>query len=99
MKKTAIATVVGEIGARQLQREIEVTTKTIFCIALEGDGVTGVDWFAMECDRKKALGNTGATEEVPFEIQVPLNLTDKQITALADDAAWTKSYLKATEPP
>lgn len=52
----------------------------------------------MKSDRDQALGTTGAGSEVPFEIMVPLNLTDRQITALADDAAWSKSYLTATEP-
>lgn len=98
MKNSAIAfAAVAACAALQSQRDTEATTKTVFCMALDGEGVTGVNWYAMKSDRDQALSTTGATEEIAFEIQVPLNLTGEQITKLVDEAAWDKSYLALTE--
>lgn len=69
--------------------------KTIYCIALEGEGATGVDWFYQADKREDAAGTTGATEEVMFEIEVPEHATHAEITELADAAAWEKSYRDA----
>lgn len=70
--------------------------KTIYCIALEGNGPTGVDWFFVKKARDEALGTTGADEEIAFSIEVPNKASRDKITDLADRAAWEKSYLKST---
>lgn len=67
---------------------------TIYCIAMDGEGPTGVDWFWRQNVRDSKLGRTGAEIEVPFEIRVPSDFTYDQTTEAADDAAWNKTYLK-----
>ena len=66
--------------------------KTIYCIALEGNGPTGVDWYSTRAERDAAKGTTGAEQEVLFEMPVPKRATHAQITDLADQAAWAKTY-------
>ena len=66
---------------------------TLHCIALEGEGLTGVNWYRCKEDRDAQLGKTGAQEEVAFDIEVPFAASDERKTELADAAAWNKSYL------
>lgn len=67
-------------------------TRTIYCIALEGDAETGVEWYFNEVQRDAASGTLGAEKEVPFEMPVPANADNEEITKLADRAAWEKTY-------
>ena len=67
-------------------------TRTIYCIALEGDAETGVEWYFNEVPRDAARGTLGAEKEVPFEMLVPANASNEEITKLADRAAWEKTY-------
>jgi hypothetical protein len=67
-------------------------TKTVYCIALEGDAETGSDWFSSKVARDLRLGATGAELEVPFEMPVPFAATHQEITDLVDSAAWDKTF-------
>lgn len=67
--------------------------KTVYCIALEGDQVTGVNWYYSDNTRDDCLGSTGAELEVPFNLIVPVGASSDEITDLADQAGWNKSYL------
>lgn len=69
----------------------------IYCIALEGEGPTGVNWYYNRTKRDLALGTTGADEEVAFEVRVDDNATYDQITKEADDAAWEKDWDRIDE--
>lgn len=69
-------------------------TKTVFCIALEGAGPTGVNWYPTAEARDAAKGSTGARKEVAFDLNVPSDATREQINLLTDDAAWSKAYLQ-----
>lgn len=71
--------------------------KNVFCIALEGNGPTGVDWYRYKENRELAKGTTGAEKEVYFDLQVPVNASDEEITDLADDAAWNKTHFPRDE--
>jgi hypothetical protein len=67
--------------------------KTLYCIALEGNGPTGVDWYDTRADRDAAATHTGAEEEIYFTLEVADGLNDDEMTELADDAAWEKDYV------
>jgi hypothetical protein len=71
--------------------------KIVHCIALEGNGPTGVNWYHQHQAREDAKGTTGAEREVYFDLQVPPLATADQITELADDAAWSMTYIKLGE--
>lgn len=73
--------------------EEAVETVTIYCIALEGNRETGVNWYFDKAERDAARGTLGADIEVLFEMSVPGNAGPGKITKLADRAAWDKSYL------
>lgn len=66
--------------------------KTVYCIALEGNAVTGVDWYDTDEAREKAKAKTGAEQEIYFTLEVPDEASDDEITDLVDDAAWNKTY-------
>lgn len=58
--------------------------KSIYCIALEGESLTGSLWFHTEALRAAALGTTGADKEVCFTVRVAADATDLMITTLVD---------------
>jgi hypothetical protein len=63
--------------------------KSVHCVALKGDQAGGgVAWYGTEEARNAALGSTGAMEEIPFALSVPVNASDDEITELVDSAAW-----------
>ena len=66
--------------------------KTVYCIALEGNAITGSEWRASKADRDAILGTLGAEIEICFELEVPNNATPEQITNLVDEAAWLQTY-------
>lgn len=72
--------------------------KTVYCIALEGDQVTGALWYHLKSGRDSVMGATGAELDVPFTLDVPEIATHDEITNLVDQAAWNKSYLAAGVP-
>lgn len=67
--------------------------RKIYCIALEGEMETGVNWYAKKTNRDAARGYTGAETEIAFTIVVPRAATLDEITQLADRAAWDKTYI------
>ena len=71
---------------------ISQQTKTVFCIALEGNWATGSDWYYKQEDRDAAIGNTGAEHDIPFAMKVPFHANRAEITYLVDSAAWNKIY-------
>lgn len=71
--------------------------KKIYCLALEGEAITGVDWYADRSNRDSAIGTTGAEMEIQFDIQVLKTAAPSEITAAAEDAAWHKTYLTEEE--
>lgn len=68
-------------------------TRTVYCLAIEGEAVGGVDWFYAQADRDHAAEDR--TEDEPFDLVVPGTATREQITALADDAAWRRERAPA----
>lgn len=66
--------------------------KTIFCIALKGEGATEVDWYHYQENRDEAIGTNGSKSETPFELSVPKFATTDEITDLAEEAAWINSH-------
>lgn len=64
-------------------------TETVYCVALEGDTVGGVDWFREETQR---TGQPRNKAHVWFDLDVPASSTQSAITELADQAAWDKWY-------
>lgn len=74
-------------------------TKIVFCIALEGDGPTGVDWYRTAEERDAASGSTGATTEIRFNLRVPAEASKEDVDRLADVAAWEKSYIPIRRIP
>lgn len=72
--------------------------KTIYCIALEGNQVTGVNWYHSAGSRDEMLGATGAEIEITFEMTVPVTANADEITDLADQAAWNKTYVPSGAP-
>ncbi|MDP2000131.1 MAG: hypothetical protein Q8K22_11140 [Rhodoferax sp.] len=67
--------------------------KTVYCIALEGEQVTGSLWYHHKSGRDSIIGATGAEFDVPFILDVPEIATHDEITDLVDQAAWNKTYL------
>ena len=65
----------------------------IYCIALEGGAIGGVNWYYRKEDRDAALGKTGARIEVEFSMTVPDGSEHDEIDSLADDFYWNKLYL------
>ncbi len=85
--------IMENIEAHAVQRVLPVESggalKTIYCIAIKGDGAGGgVYWYDTEKAREAAMGSSTATEDVSFELSVPANASDDEITELADSAAW-----------
>lgn len=66
--------------------------RVVYCISLEGEGATGSEWRSTREARDALLGTLGATEEICFELQVPIDTRPDRITKLVDDAAWDKTY-------
>lgn len=60
--------------------------KTIYCIAYKDASGNGVDQFDSTDERTKMVGKTGGTDEVMFEIQVPVNADDDDIEDAIDQA-------------
>ena len=71
--------------------------KKVYCIALEGSGITGADWYCYRENRDSAKGTTGAEIEVAFDCVVSDDATDDEITDTVDYMAWTKNYTPITE--
>jgi len=66
--------------------------KTIYCIALEGGSVGGVEWRSKKGDRDAVIGTFGFEQEIPFEIEVEDDATREEITDAVDEAYWNKTY-------
>ncbi|WP_044275861.1 hypothetical protein [Burkholderia gladioli] len=66
------------------------STKTVYCIERKVLGMGGVDWFYDAKDRAMSPGNT---DDIWFDLDVPATTDKDDITRLADDAMWAKSYL------
>lgn len=66
--------------------------RTVYCIALEGEWDTGVDWYDKREDREAAKGKTGAEKEIYFTMEVPDDADDDEVTLLVDTAAWEMEY-------
>lgn len=66
--------------------------KTVYCIALEGNAITGSEWRPTKEERDALLGTLGAEEEICFELEVPNRASRAQITDLVDEAAWLQTY-------
>lgn len=66
------------------------STKTVYCIERKVLGMGGVDWFYGAKDRATSPGNA---DDIWFDLDVPATALKEDITRLADDAMWTKSYL------
>lgn len=67
--------------------------KTVFCIALTGEGTTGSEWYYKKDDRDSAKGTTGAQSEVYFTIEVEDSLSRGEITEAVDAAEWEGRYI------
>lgn len=65
-------------------------TKTVYCIERKAFGVGGVDWFY---DAKKRVTSQGDAQDIWFDLDVPASASKDEITDLADQAMWGKSYL------
>jgi hypothetical protein len=61
--------------------------KTVYAIAMEGDAVTGCDWYDTPEAREAAAGRTGAEYEVHFEMEVGSD-DECGITEEVDEACW-----------
>lgn len=65
-------------------------SKTVYCIERKAFGVGGVDWFYDANDR---AASPGGDQDIWFDIDVPVGASKDEITNLADQAMWGKSYL------
>lgn len=63
--------------------------QTVYCIVLEGGAVGGVDWF-FDADMRTTKHYD--SNDVWFDLDVPKDASKADITKLADDAMWAKSY-------
>lgn len=84
-------------GAPEILTGMEpvVARKTVFCIGFERDGSIGSHWWATNALRNVAKGLTGASRELPFELDVPADATVLEIDALVEHAARGKDYLNS----
>ncbi|VVE35698.1 hypothetical protein [Pandoraea terrigena] len=66
-----------------------IGARTVYCAALEGDTVGGVDWYPNASTRAEKHHDQ---KDVWFDLHVPEGASNDEITALADRAAWEKWY-------
>lgn len=84
------------LPVREMRTRTESVLQTVFCIALEGEQVTGSNWYYTDGHRKSCLGSTGAEIEICFNKEVPSTASREEIGAICDLAAWNKEYVVAT---
>jgi hypothetical protein len=76
--------------------------KIIHCIALDDEAGRRADWYNFEDERARVLSdpeNDPNVTRVPFQIKVPVGTSAREITNLADEAAWDKRYLAPDGTP
>ncbi|MBB5546583.1 hypothetical protein A8H39_01975 [Paraburkholderia fungorum] len=69
--------------------KLSPTSQTVYCVAVEGGAVGGVDWYR---DASRRAEKHRGEKDVWFDLDVPENSSKDEITALADHAAWGKWY-------
>lgn len=84
------------LPVRDIQTRTKSVLQTIYCIALDGDQITGCNWYYTDAHRKSCLGSTGAEIETCFNKEVPSTASREEIDAICDLAAWDKEYVVAT---
>lgn len=79
--------------------DLPATHMTVYCLAIENDSTGSVDWYRTQGDAEAAFdaaekdANFDGDEIQLFSLQVPSAANAQEVTKLADQAMWDKTYV------